>query len=101
VSQLIFLWLCLLCGVQCKAVPLAAVPPSQRGEILGWFSAVDAGAKVLAPVGASWVLHLGGATATLLACATGAALLCVLVLVSRTVLASERDAFHGKKDKLA
>lgn len=87
--------------VQFKAVPLAAVPPSQRGEILGWFSAVDSGAKVLAPIGASWVLHLGGATATLLACATGAALMCILVLVSRIVLASERGTSHGKKDKLA
>ena len=84
-----------------QAVPLAAVPPSQRGEILGWFGAVDAAAKVLAPVGSSWVLHLGGATATLLACAAGAALLCVLVLVSRTVLGSGDDAIRGKKDKLA
>ena len=47
------------------------------------------------------MLHLGGATATLLACAAGAALLCVLVLVSRTVLGSGDDAIRGKKDKLA
>ena len=84
-----------------QAVPLAVVPPSQRGEILGWFSAVDAAAKVLAPIGASWVLHLGGATATLLTCATGAALLCVLVVVSRTMLSNDKGRPNDKKDKSA
>ena len=84
-----------------QAVPLAVVPPSQRGEILGWFSAVDAAAKVLAPIGASWVLRLGGATATLLTCATGAALLCVLGVVSRTMLSNDKGRPNDEKEKSA
>jgi hypothetical protein len=63
---------------------------------------VDAGAKVLAPIGASWVLHLAGATATLLTCATGAALLCVLAAVSGTLLGSgASQQTGGEKDKQA
>ena len=57
--------------------------------MLGWFGAVDAAAKILAPIGAAWVLHLAGPVATLLSCAVAAALLSVLAVVAGAHLKSE------------
>ena len=83
-----------VCRTLLQAIPIAAVPAQQRAEMLGWFGAVDAAAKILAPVGAGWVLHMAGATTTLLACALCAAIMAVGAGIAGNRLATSAAAKH-------
>ena len=83
-----------VCRTLLQAIPIAAVPAQQRAEMLGWFGAVDAAAKILAPVGAGWLLHMAGATATLLACALCAAIMAVGAGIAGSRLATSAAAKH-------